>query len=503
MTKKVRVRFAPSPTGPLHIGGVRTALYNYLFAKQYGGDFLLRIEDTDQTRFVEGAEDYIRKSLEWLGILPNEGEGYGGAMGPYKQSERKALYQAYIQELIGKDWAYYAFDTPEELDLLRKNCEAKKEVFSYDSKVRKTLSNSLNLSPEEVANYLKEGRKYVVRFKMPENKQLEITDMVRGVVRVNTDTLDDKVLFKSDGLPTYHFANIVDDHLMQITHVIRGEEWLPSMPLHVLLYQAFGWEAPQFAHLALLLKPEGKGKLSKRDGDKLGFPVSPLEWIDEKGGCSPGYKEAGYLPEAVVNMLALLGWNPGTEQEIFTLEELVVAFNLDKVSKSGARFSKEKAIWFNHHYLQKRSNEELASYVLPILEEKGIVAEAKLVAKVCGLVKERINFPAELWGQVDFFFEAPTEYDATAVKKMWKPDTAAILSELSVFLETQQDFQSAVVEEATKKWIAEKEIGMGKVLAPLRIALVGGLMGPHVFDIMEIIGLKETLNRLEKSVNSL
>lgn len=488
----VRVRFAPSPTGPLHIGGVRTALYNYLFAKKHGGDFIIRIEDTDQTRFVEGAEQYILDSLQWLNIMPNEGQGVGGDYGSYKQSERKEIYQQYIQELLENGKAYYAFDTPEELDELRKEYESRKEVFSYDASVRENLNNSLQLSQEEVNQRLASGEKYVIRFKIPANEVIEMQDIVRGKVTVNSNTLDDKVLFKSDGLPTYHFANIVDDHLMKITHVIRGEEWLPSMPLHVMLYRAFGWEAPEFAHLALILKPTGKGKLSKRDGAEGGFPIFPLTWED-----SIGYREEGYLPESVVNMLALLGWNPGTEQEIFSLEELAQAFDLTKVSKSGARFSKEKAVWFNHQYMQQKSDAELLQL---FKNQKESNLSDEVLLKIITLVKERANFPQDLVTQSMCFFENPSKYDEKAMQKAWKEDTPALMQELVNCIKNIDDFSVENLEKEIKGWISAKEIGFGKVMQPLRIALVGELSGPDLMQIMNIIGKENTLERLQNII---
>ena len=422
--RKVRVRFAPSPTGPLHIGGVRTALYNYLFARQNGGDMILRIEDTDQTRFVPGAEDYIIEALDWLGIKFDEGVHIGGNYGPYRQSDRKPLYRQYADQLLRDGWAYYAFDRPEALDAKRKEYEAQKKTFQYDCTTRGTMENSLSLPADEVSRRIESGEPYVVRFKFPEDLDITVHDLIRGDVTMNSRLLDDKVLFKSDGMPTYHLANIVDDHLMEVSHVIRGEEWLPSAPLHVMLYRAFGWEdtMPQFAHLPLLLKPDGNGKLSKRDGDRLGFPVFPLDWHNpETGEVSSGYRERGYLPEAVVNMLALLGWNPGNDQELMTMDELIKLFSIEHISKSGAKFNVEKAKWFNHEYLQKCSDERIAEMFLPQLKEHGIDAPMDYVVKVCGMMKERISFPSELWDQTHYFFVAPTEYDPKAVAKRWKP----------------------------------------------------------------------------------
>ena len=420
MERKVRVRFAPSPTGPLHIGGVRTALYNYFFAKQHGGDMILRIEDTDQTRFVPGAEDYIIEALTWLGIKFDEGVHIGGNYGPYRQSDRKPMYKQYADQLIETGWAYYAFDKPEDLENIRKEYESQKKNFQYDCTTRSAMQNSLTLPAEEVKRRLDSGEPYVVRFKFPADTEILVNDLIRGEVRMNSNLLDDKVLFKSDGMPTYHLANIIDDHTMEVSHVIRGEEWLPSAPLHVMLYKAFGWEdtMPQFAHLPLLLKPDGNGKLSKRDGDRLGFPVFPLEWHDPKSGeISSGYREKGYYPEAVVNILAFLGWNPGVEQEIFSMDELIKLFSLERISKSGAKFDVEKAKWFNHKYLQTKTNEELTAQYMPILEAKGVKAEAALVEKAVALTKERASFIGDLWEQTAFFFQAPTEYDPAVIKK--------------------------------------------------------------------------------------
>lgn len=501
MTRKVRVRFAPSPTGALHIGGVRTALYNYLFAKKHGGDFLLRIEDTDQTRYVKGAEEYIQEALAWAGLQIDEGVGVGGSHAPYRQSERKAVYQKYADKLIEAGAAYLAFDTPEELAEKRQEAEKSKEPFIYNAVSRQQMRNSLSLSAEQTQQLLKEGVPYVVRFKIPENEELQLKDIVRGQMLVNTSTLDDKVLFKSDGLPTYHLANVVDDYLMQISHVIRGEEWLPSLPLHVLLYKALGWEKamPEFAHLSLILKPVGKGKLSKRDGEKMGFPVFPLEWEDAKG-----YREEGYFPEAFVNMLALLGWNPGTEQELFSMNELIQAFDLKRVSKSGAKFDPEKVKWFNHQYLIQKSDEEIAKLFAPVLAEKNIFVDAEKLAAICGKVKERVNFVHELWEQTDFYFQEPKNYDPKAIKKQWKEDTGSILKALNEEILCQEmDFNSLALETKTKEWIANKEIGIGKVMAPFRIAIVGGLRGPHLFDIIEVLGKEETLARLDKAIKTL
>ena len=502
MSKRVRVRFAPSPTGPLHMGGVRTALYNYLFAKKHGGDFLLRIEDTDQNRFVEGAEEYIIESLKWCGISPNEGQGVGGDLGPYKQSERKDLYANYSEYLIKNDWAYYAFDTPEELDALRNEYEAEKKVFTYNATVRGNLNNSLALSQEEVMNKIEGGTPYVVRFKMPENEELALTDIIRGDMKVNTSALDDKILFKSDGMPTYHLANIVDDHLMEITHVIRGEEWLPSMALHVMLYKAFGWDIPEFAHLPLLLKPTGKGKLSKRDGDKMGFPVFPLEWKTEES-TSMGYREEGYFPEAFINMLAFLGWNPGTEKELYTLEELVNDFSLERVSKSGARFDHDKAKWFNQQWMQLKSDEEIAELFQVELQSKGIIEEGQYVKDVVALVKERAIFVKDLWEQASFFFEAPKEYDAKVIKKRWKGEMNAHIADIKAVLENLDSFNRDSAHDAVTSLIGEKELNMGQIMNSLRLCIVGAGKGPDLFQIIDMIGKEETLARLQKGVDTI
>jgi len=497
-----RVRFAPSPTGPLHIGGVRTALFNYLFAKKNNGTMILRIEDTDQTRFVQGAEEYIMESLNWLGIEFDEGIREGGEYGPYRQSERKDIYVEYAKHLLDSGWAYMAFDTPAELDKLRADAEQNKEIFVYNQKTRKNLRNSLLLPADEVENLLENNTPYVLRFKMPEDVVVQLKDIIRGDVKFNTNELDDKVLMKTDGLPTYHLANIVDDHLMEITHVIRGEEWLPSLPLHYLLYEAFGWEKPEFAHLPLILKPTGKGKLSKRDGDKMGFPVFPTEW-NAGEEVFRGYREDGYFPEAVVNMLALLGWNPGTEQEIFSMDELIGAFSLDRVGKSGSRFDPEKTKWFNHHYLNEKSGEELAERFKQVLEEKGINADRKLIVRICDMLKERVNFVPELLDESYFFFEAPAEYDEKFMKKAVKEDTKDLLTKLIDKLKGVDDFTSANTEAVVKEWIQSMEIGFGKVMSPFRLALVGAGKGPHVFDIIEIIGKEETILRLEKFLNKI
>lgn len=494
--KPVRVRFAPSPTGPLHIGGVRTALYNYLFAQQNKGAFILRIEDTDQTRFVDGAEEYIMEALEWCGIKVDEGVKEGGEFGPYKQSERKELYKQYVDELIEKDFAYYAFDTPVELDSLRTTYESHGEKFMYNASVRLNLKNSISLEKAKYEFLIESGAPYVVRFKMPENQDIHMEDLIRGHVVVNSSSQDDKILFKSDGMPTYHLANIVDDHLMNISHVIRGEEWLPSLPLHVLLYRAFEWEEPEFAHLPLLLKPTGKGKLSKRDGDKLGFPVFPLFW--PYGETATGYREEGYLPQAFVNMLAMLGWNPGTEQEIFSMAELVSGFSIDRVSKSGARFDPEKARWFNHQYLQSEPDDKLAKQFSTILKEKGIPVESARITSLVKMVKERVDFVKDFWDQTDFFFITPATYDEKVVKKRWNDDISVVMDKLSTLLESVEDFSSENTERVVKEWIAQNELNMGAVMTAFRLLIVGASRGPHLFDIIAWIGKEETLYRLQK-----
>ncbi|WP_299578992.1 glutamate--tRNA ligase [uncultured Sunxiuqinia sp.] len=501
--RKVRVRFAPSPTGPLHMGGVRTALFNYLFAKKFGGDFLLRIEDTDQTRYVPGAEEYIIEALNWCGLKPVEGPGIGGDFGPYRQSERKEIYRKYALQLIESGHAYYAFDTPQELDELRTKAEANKEVFSYDLHTRNGLKNSLTLSAEEVQQKLSAGEPAIIRFKMPENTDVVETDLIRGEVKFNTNQLDDKVLFKADGMPTYHLANVVDDHLMQITHVIRGEEWLPSMPLHILLYEALGWAEtrPQFAHLPLILKPTGKGKLSKRDGDKMGFPVFPLFWKDPKtGDISRGYREDGYFPEAFVNLLALLGWNAGTEQEFFSMEELIEAFSLERVVKAGARFDPEKAKWFNRHYFQQKDDAELAEAFKPVLAEKGIAVSDELLVKVVGMVKERCEFVADLWEQANYFFVAPESYDEKTVKKKWKEDTPEKMQEIVTVFNSVESWEAAAIKEAFSAFMNDKGWGFGVVMVPIRLALVGTSAGADLFDICEVIGKEETISRIQKAV---
>ena len=501
MSKQVRVRFAPSPTGPLHIGGVRTALFNYLFAKKNNGVFFLRIEDTDQNRYVPGAEEYIMEALEWLGIAPDETIGKNEKFGPYRQSERKHLYKQYADQLINSGNAYYAFDTAEALDTARKLEEEQGKTFIYNHHNREKLDTSLIISAEETAKRIAEGSAYVIRFKTPVNETLHMHDIIRGDVKFETNLLDDKVLFKSDGMPTYHLANIVDDHLMETTHVIRGEEWLPSMPLHVLLYKAFGWDAPEFAHLPLIMKPIGNGKLSKRDGDKMGFPVFPLDWKTEEG-ISSGYREKGFFPGAVINFLALLGWNDGTEKELYTLEELVQAFDLSRVHKAGAKFDPEKNKWFNHQYLVKQKDEDLAKAFTPILTEKGFTVSENVLIKVVSLIKERAHFVSEFWEMSDFFFVAPTSYDEKASKN-WKEETPALMQELISVVEEITDFTSMNIETIVKDWMTKNEIGMGKVMQPFRLSLVGALKGPHLFDIVEVIGKDETVSRLQKTIATL
>ncbi len=498
MPKKVRVRFAPSPTGPLHIGGLRTALFNYLFAKKHNGDFLLRIEDTDQNRYVTGAEQYIVDALDWCQIPYDEGPGKDGGFGPYRQSERKQLYKQYADELISRGKAYYAFDTPEKLDFHRKDHEANGKTFIYNWHNRLKLNNSLSLSAEETNAKLKTEEDYVIRFLTPQDQKLHLKDIIRGDMEIDTNILDDKVLFKSDGMPTYHLANIVDDHLMQISHVIRGEEWLPSLALHQLLYEAFEWDAPEFAHLPLIMKPVGKGKLSKRDGEKLGFPVFPLSWND-----SQGYREAGYFPEAVINFLVMLGWNPGTEQEIFGLEELVQAFTLERVHKSGARFDPEKTKWYNHQFLQMKTDRELADLFRLDLANKAIPGYAQqddYVEKVVALIKERANFVSDFWELSAYFFESPTDFDEKAVRKQWKEDTPQIMTDLIGVLENIEDFSSENVETLVKEWINKNNLSFGKVMPPLRLVIVGAMKGPHMFDILGMVGKAESISRIKKAI---
>lgn len=504
MERKVRVRFAPSPTGPLHIGGVRTALYNYLFARQHGGDMILRIEDTDSKRFVPGAEDYINESLAWLGIKIDEGVREGGEFGPYKQSERRDIYRQHTQMLLDSGKAYIAFDTPEELEAAR----AEMPNFQYDASTRLKMRNSLSLDKSEVDRLLSESTPYVVRFKIEPGRDVEVNDLIRGKVVINSSVLDDKVLYKSaDDLPTYHLANIVDDHLMQVSHVIRGEEWLPSAPLHVLLYEAFGWAdtMPDFVHLPLLLKPDGKGKLSKRDGDRLGFPVFPLEWHDPKSGdISSGYRESGYLPEAVINFLALLGWNPGDDSEIMSMDELCAKFSLDHCSKAGAKFDFEKGKWFNHKYLQEIENAKLAEMFKPVLAQHNVNPSNysdDYLTRVVELVKGRINFVSDLWNQARFFFVAPEEYEEKSVKKRWTDDTPRIMAELIDLINSIDDFSSASAEKIVLDWIVKKGYHMGNVMNAFRLTVVGECKGPHMFDITELLGKEETINRIQAGID--
>lgn len=508
MERKVRVRFAPSPTGALHIGGVRTALYNYLFARQHGGDMLLRIEDTDSTRFVPGAEEYIIEALDWLGIKIDEGickeaPNGKGEHGPYRQSERREIYHTYVKQLLDSGHAYIAFDTPEQLEAKR----AEIPNFQYDARTRMQMVNSLTLSADEVKARMDAGEKYVVRFLVEPNEDVHVHDLIRGEVVINSNILDDKVLYKSaDDLPTYHLANIVDDHLMEVSHVIRGEEWLPSAPLHMLLYRAFGWQdtMPQFAHLPLLLKPDGNGKLSKRDGDRLGFPVFPLEFHNQKDGTvSSGYRESGYFPEAVINFLALLGWHNTGDQEMFTMDELIQQFSLDRVSKSGAKFDYEKGKWFNHQYLQLKSNEELADLFMPVLAQHHITADKAVVVKVIGLTKDRVNFVPELWEQTNFFFEAPTEYDEKSLKKRWKEDSPRHMRELLALLEPQADWSAEALDAHVMPWIEAHEYGVGIVMNAFRICLVGAARGPHIWAITDVLGKEETLRRVRTALERL
>lgn len=502
---KVRVRFAPSPTGPLHIGGVRTALYNYLFAKKHGGDFLLRIEDTDQTRYVPGAEEYIVEALQWCGITPDEGPGFGGEYGPYRQSDRKESYREYAERLINEGKAYYAFDTAEELNEMRDRLKlAKVASPQYNSITRETMRNSLTMNSEDVEKLIADGSPYVIRFKMPRREEVRVHDIIRGWVLVNTDTLDDKVLFKSDGMPTYHLANIVDDHTMKITHVIRGEEWLPSAPLHVLLYEAFGWDAPQFAHLPLLLKPDGNGKLSKRDGDKLGFPVFPLEWKDPVSGeISSGYREQGYFKGAFINMLALLGWNPGTTQEIFSMDELIQAFSLERVGKAGAKFDPDKTKWFNQQYLRSKTDAELAEAIKPIALEKGYNKSDDYLAGVCRLMKERASFIPEIVTGGAYLFEKPSSYDQGTVSKKWKEDTADKMRSIMADFEKVDTFKGEELERVFKAFLEREQLGMGAVLPNLRLLLTGEGMGPSLFEIMALLGKEESLERMKIGIEKL
>ena len=496
--EQVRVRFAPSPTGPLHIGGVRTALYNYLFARKNNGVFILRIEDTDQTRFVEGAEEYIMESLRWCGITVDEGINEGGEFGPYRQTDRKHIYRQYADMLIDKGDAYYAFDASEQLEKMRMDAEKNGKTFIYNASVRGKLQNSLSMPETKWRDLLETGTPYVIRYKMPPDENIHFDDIIRGHIVVNTGTLDDKVLFKSDGMPTYHLAHLVDDNLMQISHVIRGEEWLPSLPLHFMLYRSFGWKPPLFAHLPLLLKPDGKGKLSKRDGDRMGFPVFPLFW--PYGETAKGYREEGYYPEAFVNMLALLGWNPGTEQEIFSMDELINSFSIERVHKSGSRFDPGKAKWFNHHYLQQRSDNELALEFRNFLRAQGFHHDIVNLETLVSMVKERVSFVKEIWQETDFFFKRPETYDPEVIKKRWKPDTAAQLTELKSILDEITEFTSSATETAVKSWIADKGYNTGVIMNAFRLVIVGALRGPRMFDIISWIGKEETIKRIEKGI---
>jgi glutamyl-tRNA synthetase len=499
----VRVRFAPSPTGPLHIGGVRTALFNYLFARKNNGTFILRIEDTDQARFVDGAEQYIIDSLDWCGIQIDEGITAGGPHAPYRQSERKDLYRKYAEILVDKGFAYRAFDTPDELDRLRKEAESRKGAFTYNALVREKMNNSLSLGEDRVKEKIAAGLPCVIRYKMPEDHWVEFQDVVRGEVEVNTSTLDDKILLKADGMPTYHLANVVDDHLMEISHVIRGEEWLPSTPLHVLLYKAFGWQdtMPVFAHMPLTLKPDGQGKLSKRDGDRLGFPVFPLAWVQpDTGEMSSGYRESGYFPEAFINILALLGWNPGTEQEIFSMDELIRIFSLDRIVKAGSRFDPEKARWFNHQYLIKKSGDDLAAKFAGELAQRDLRYDTAYISKALNLVKERAFLLTDLWDQSWFFFQSPSSYDEKVIKKVWKEDSASLLHDLSTLLVPVEPFKAGHIEPILKNLAESREIGFGKLMNPLRLALVGSNIGPGLMDIMEVLGKESVLQRINKAL---
>ncbi|MCT4119762.1 glutamate--tRNA ligase [Elizabethkingia anophelis] len=501
--EKVRVRFAPSPTGPLHLGGVRTALYDYLFAKHNGGDFILRIEDTDTQRYVPGSEEYIMEALEWIGMVPDESPKHGGPYAPYRQSERRDIYDRYTEQILKTDYAYLAFDTPEELDQIRAEFEARGDVFAYNYETRNRLRNSISLPEEEVKKLLEEKTPYVIRFKMPLDRIINLNDIIRGKFSVNTNTLDDKVLVKNDGMPTYHFANIIDDHEMKITHVIRGEEWLPSMALHVLLYEAMGWDAPEFAHLSLILKPEGKGKLSKRDGDKLGFPVFPLNFTDPAtGNTSAGYREEGYLPEAFINMVAMLGWSPADNKEIVSMDEMIKEFDLNKVHKAGARFSAEKAKWFNQQYLQLMSNEAILPEFKKVLAENNVEVSDEKALKIIGLMKERATFVKDIYNDGKFFFHAPESFDEKASKKAWSPETAVLMQELTEAI-SSLDFKAEIIKESIHHLAEAKGLGMGKVMMPLRLSLVGELKGPDVPDLMEMIGKEETISRITKAIETL
>ena len=502
MSRKIRTRFAPSPTGPLHMGGVRTALYCYLFAKKNNGDFILRVEDTDQTRFVEGAEEYIIETLQWCGIKPNEGLSYGGDFGPYRQSERKDIYAKYAMDLLEKGDAYYAFDTPEELTAWRDNLKGQGNPSpKYDPITRQYLKNSLHLSEDEVSRRLKAGEPWVIRYKMPRNEEVKFEDEIRGIVSFQTNQLDDKVLLKSDGMPTYHLANVVDDHLMEITHVIRGEEWLPSTPLHVLLYKSFEWEMPSFAHLPLILKPDGKGKLSKRDGDRIGFPVFPLNWKDPSSGeASIGYKERGFLPDAFINMLAFLGWNPGTEEELFSLGELIQAFSIERVGKSGARFDFEKTKWFNQQYIKNKSNEELVQLTADLFKKEDYRADQETLLNICELVKERATFLHEIPSLAYYFFEDVKEYDEKNLRKKWKNENSEAFKQLLSSLSDLENFKSEAIEKLVKDFMEKFSLGFGQVLPILRISITGTMQGPPIFAVMEVLGKTNCLNRLQKGV---
>lgn len=500
MAQKVRVRFAPSPTGPLHIGGVRTALFNYLFAKKHGGDFILRIEDTDQGRYVPGAEQYIVQAMNWLGVAFDESPSKPANVGPYRQSERKEIYKQYADSLIASGHAYYAFDTPEALDRERKSCEENSKTFIYNWHNRETLDNSISLPLEQTQAKLRAETPYVIRFKTPKDEILNLQDVIRGTVKIDTSVLDDKVLFKSDGMPTYHLANIVDDHLMDISHVIRGEEWLPSLALHVLLYRSLGWQAPIFAHLPLIMKPTGKGKLSKRDGDKMGFPVFPLQWKTPEGEVFSGYREDGYLPEGVLNMLAFLGWNPGTEQELFSLEQLIADFSLERVNKAGAKFDPDKTKWFQQQYFQQLDLKVLTTAFSALLDQKGVQTTLNLEA-IISLIKERAVFTADLWEQGHFFFERPEAYDQKAVKKAFKEDTPSILLTVCEILNQQTTFEAETISKVIKDWLSSKEMGFGKVMMPLRLALVGAMQGPDIFEIAAVLGKQETISRIQNAIS--
>lgn len=500
MAQKVRVRFAPSPTGPLHIGGVRTALFNYLFAKKHGGDFILRIEDTDQGRYVPGAEQYIVQAMNWLGVAFDESPLKPANVGPYRQSERKEIYKQYADSLIASGHAYYAFDTPEALDRERKSCEENSKTFIYNWHNRETLDNSISLPLEQTQAKLRAETPYVIRFKTPKDEVLNLQDVIRGTVKIDTSVLDDKVLFKSDGMPTYHLANIVDDHLMDISHVIRGEEWLPSLALHVLLYRSLGWQAPIFAHLPLIMKPTGKGKLSKRDGDKMGFPVFPLQWKTPEGEVFSGYREDGYLPEGVLNMLAFLGWNPGTEQELFSLEQLIADFSLERVNKAGAKFDPDKTKWFQQQYFQQLDLSVLTTAFSALLDQKGIQTTLNLEA-IISLIKERAVFTADLWEQGHFFFERPEAYDQKAVKKAFKEDTPTILLTVCEILNQQTTFEGETISKEIKDWLSSEEMGFGKVMMPLRLSLVGAMQGPDVFEIAAVLGKQETILRIQNAIS--